>query len=410
MAPSEGEDSSPMAVQALETLATRQTIRRFRPGRVSARTALDLPADWEPQAVVLVEPPAEPWRNSCHTSHTRTPDGFLCNNVPRRLNRRSVVLRSTAPPTTAHRGPAMSAPTSTLARSLSAAALAALLAACAGTTPAPIVQTPGCLSDAQMDVWMADQAARRPTVNPPATMTMADAACTRAKLQQRLAAQSGPLAGYKAGLTNPAVQKRFNTDQPVWGALYERMLLDNGATVAATFGARPLYEADLLVRVKDAGINAATTPAEVLQHVDQIVPFIELPDLVVQAPPQLNGVGVSAINVGARLGVRGAPLAVPADPAGQARLLDQLRDMDVRLVDAQGDRLGGGKGSDVLGHPLNAVVWLAGALKAQGLALQPGQLVSLGSFSALLPPKPGLKATLHYDGVPGLQPVTVTFR
>ncbi len=28
-----------MAVQALETLATRQTIRRFRPGRVSARTA-----------------------------------------------------------------------------------------------------------------------------------------------------------------------------------------------------------------------------------------------------------------------------------------------------------------------------------------------------------------------------------
>lgn len=297
-----------------------------------------------------------------------------------------------------------------LAQSLSAVSLAALLAACASAPQAPVAQTAGCLSDAQVDAWVADYNARKPTVNPAETMTGADAACTRAKLQQRLARQAGALAGYKAGLTNPAVQKRFNTDQPVWGALYQSMLLNDGASVEAAFGARPLYEADLLVRVKDAGINQARTPAEVLQHVDQIIPFIELPDLMVQAPPKLNGAGVSAINVGARLGVRGAPLAVPADAAGQSRLLGQLRDMQVRLVDAQGKQLGGGKGSDVLEHPLNAVVWLAGALKAQGLALQPGQIVSLGSFSALLPPKPGLKATVHYDGVPGLKPVTVTFR
>ena len=64
----------------------------------------------------------------------------------------------------------------------------------------------------------------------------------------------------------------------------------------------------------------------------------------------------------------------------------------------------------MLGHPLNAVVWLAQALKAQGLALRPGQVVSLGSFSALLPPKAGLKVTVHYDGVPGLQPATVSFK
>lgn len=56
------------------------------------------------------------------------------------------------------------------------------------------------------------------------------------------------------------------------------------------------------------------------------------------------------------------------------------------------------------------MVWLAQALKAQGLALRPGQVVSLGSFSALLPPKAGLKVTVHYDGVPGLQPATVSFK
>jgi len=148
----------------------------------------------------------------------------------------------------------------------------------------------------------------------------------------------------------------------------------------------------------------------VLAQVDQVIPFIELPDLMVETPAKINGAVLSALNVGTRLGVQGAPLLVPADAAGQARLLDQLRDMNVRLVDGQGAALGGGKGSDVLGHPLNAVVWLAQALKAQGLALRPGQVVSLGSFSALLPPKPGLTATVHYDGVTGLQPVSVRFR
>jgi len=38
----------------------------------------------------------------------------------------------------------------------------------------------------------------------------------------------------------------------------------------------------------------------------------------------------------ANLGVRGAPLPVPTDAAGRAALLDQLRDMNVRLVDEQG--------------------------------------------------------------------------
>jgi 2-keto-4-pentenoate hydratase len=291
-----------------------------------------------------------------------------------------------------------------------AAAAAALLGGCASVSAPVVAETPGCLDNITVDRLLADYNARRPAANPPEAMTMADAHCTRAKLQQRLAGQAGRLVGYKAGLTNPATQKRFNTDQPVWGALYTKMLLGDGAAVDAAFGTRPLYEADLLVRVKSEAINQARTPAEVLAQVDQIIPFIELPDLIVEAPPKINGAVLSALNVGARLGVRGAAMPVPQDAAGQARLLEQLRDMNVRLVDAQGTQLGGGKGSDVLGHPLNAVAWLAQALQAQGLSLRAGQLVSVGSFSALLPPKAGLKVTAHYDGVTGLQPVSVSFR
>jgi 2-keto-4-pentenoate hydratase len=266
-----------------------------------------------------------------------------------------------------------------------------------------------CLTDAQVAGLVANYMAKTPAANPE-NLSDADGACTRGKLNQLLAQRLGKVVGYKAGLTNPAVQKRFNTDKPVWGKLYEGMVLQSGVTVDAAFGARPLYEADMLVRVKSAAINQARTPMEVLEAVDQVIPFIELPDLMVQAPPRLNGAGVSAINVGARLGVAGAPLAVPTYRAERYAMLKALADMNVSLTDGAGARLGGGKGSDILDHPLNAVVWLAGALAQEGLAMQPGDLISLGSFSPLLPPQAGLSVTATYDGLPGAAPVRLSFK
>ena len=266
-----------------------------------------------------------------------------------------------------------------------------------------------CLSDVQVAEMAEHYAARTPAANPEG-LSDADGACTRAKFNSLLAQKMGKVIGYKAGLTNPAVQKRFNTDRPVWGKLYEGMVLANGSAVPATFGARPLYEADMLVRVKSASINHARTPMDVLESIDQVIPFIELPDLMVQAPPKLNGAGVTAINVGARLGVAGTPIAVPVTRAERYAMLDGLRDMQVTLTDGSGYLLGGGKGSDVLDHPLNAVVWLAEALQKENITLKPGDLLSLGSFSPLLPPKPGLQVQANYQGLTGAQPVRVTFQ
>jgi 2-keto-4-pentenoate hydratase len=289
------------------------------------------------------------------------------------------------------------------------AVLLATLAACA-SAPTAVATKPCAMPEVALDQLAAAIQSRTPAANPAEGLADAEGACIRAQLNRRLAQRHGPVVGYKAGLTNPAVQKRFNTDRPVWGTLYADMLLANGATVDAGFGARPLYEADMLVRVKSADINRAKTPAEVLAAIDQVIPFVELPDLVVQTPGKLNGAGVAAINVGARLGVRGTPVAVPAGAAERTAMLQQLGTMSVVLRDGAGTELARGKGSDILEHPLNAVVWLAGALAQEGLALQPGQLVSLGSFSPLLPPKPGLAVSASFEGLAGAQPVRVQFR
>ena len=265
-----------------------------------------------------------------------------------------------------------------------------------------------CLSDTDAAALFDRYAAGLAAINPEVT-TEADAACSRAKFNALLALQYGKVVGYKAGLTNAAVQKRFNAVQPAWGVLYDGMILDDGATVDAAFGARPLFEADMLVRVKSADINRAKTPMEVLDAIDQIIPFIELPDLVVEKPAALNGNGITAINVGARLGAAGKPIPVPAFRAERFAMFDALRDMTVVISDGAGE-IARGKGSDILEHPLNAVVWLAEALNKQGLAMEPGQWISLGSFSPLTPPKPGQKVTVRYDGLPGASPVSVSFR
>jgi 2-keto-4-pentenoate hydratase len=289
----------------------------------------------------------------------------------------------------------------TITHRLAATAFAALLAASSSVSAQ-------CMSDAQVGALVDAFNAKQPAPNPPA-MGQADGECSREKLLAMLDHYYRDRVGYKAGLTNPAVQKRFNATAPVWGVLYEKMLLPDGSSIEAAFGARPLYEADLIVRVADARINQAKTPDDVIQAIDQVIPFIELPDLVVQVPPQLNGAAITAINVGARHGVLGRPIAVPVTRAERFALANALRDMTV-IVKADGVEVDRGKGGDVLEHPLNAVVWLAGDLARQGLALKPGDLVSLGSFSRLLPPKPGMKASAEYLGLPGNPVVTVSFK
>ena len=246
--------------------------------------------------------------------------------------------------------------------------------------------------------------AMQPTSGLAKEMSMEEAARIRAGLVEELAASQGKAVGYKAGLTNPAVQKRFGTTSPVRGVLLEKMLLEDGAEVPAKFGAVPVFEADLVVVVKDEGINQAKTPADVMKHVASIRPFIELPDLVTAKEQPITGAVLNAINSGARLGVLGKPIAPTPD------MVDTLGKMMVVMRDQDGKELAKAPGVAILGHPLNAVVWLAQDVARSGGRLRAGDILSLGSFSAPMPPKPGMKVTVTYEGLPGNPTVSVRFK
>ena len=270
-----------------------------------------------------------------------------------------------------------------------AAALA--LAACATVPP-------------QSQQLAANFKAMQPTSGLAKEMSMEEAERIRDGLVAELAASQGKVVGSKAGLTNPAVQKRFGHNSPVRGVLLEKMLLDDGAEVPAKFGAVPVFEADLVVVVKDEAINQARTPAEVIKHVASIRPFIELPDLVTAKEQPITGAVLTAINSGARLGVLGKPIAATPE------LADALGKMTVVMRDQDGKELGKAPGAAILGHPLNAVVWLAQDVAKSGGRLRAGDILSLGSFTAPNFTKPGTRVTVTYEGLPGNPTVSARFK
>jgi 2-keto-4-pentenoate hydratase len=61
-----------------------------------------------------------------------------------------------------------------------------------------------------------------------------------------------------------------------------------------------------------------------------------------------------------------------------------------------------------MGNPLNAAIWLAKALKKEGIRLKKGDLLSLGSLIAAQPTKPGMRVRVQYLGLPGDPSVAVT--
>lgn len=235
-----------------------------------------------------------------------------------------------------------------------------------------------------------------PLAEPAPVPDMAAARCAQDELAGMMEASWGAPVGWKVGLTSKPAQEMFGAEEPVFGRLLQGMLLPDGSSVRADFGARPAYEPDLLVRVVDPEVNEARTPTEVAPHLSEVIPFIELPDLVLHPEAPLGPAAITAINVGARLGVMGEARAVD-DPAAWAAALGSM----TVVTEATGTEAVRAPGKAVLGHPLEAVIWLAGRLKAEGRRLEAGDLVSLGSFGRPVPPEAGTEVTVTYEGVPG---------
>lgn len=174
-----------------------------------------------------------------------------------------------------------------------------------------------------------------------------------------------------------------------------------------SYGARPILEPDLLVRVKDEKINDIRTPEEAIEHLGEIICFIELADATFTPGTPVDAGAITACNVGARLGIIGDSRKIEVNKA----FSDAWGSMALVLHDKAGKELSRVTADGIMGHPLNAVFWLIQDLKRTGEKLNAGDIISLGSPSPQVTPKAGESYMLRYEGLPGgVLQATVSFR
>lgn len=189
--------------------------------------------------------------------------------------------------------------------------------------------------------------------------------------------ESLAVSGFKAGLTTVASQQRFGLDQPVAG-----VLLSSGYSqpdVSLLEFKRPMIEVEIALIVSRAITDSLPDVAALKAHVDQVAPAIELPDLDFAEMAGLTGVDIVAANVSASHFIVGDPKNASAiDLQSIAATLER-----------DGDPLLSGRGSDVMGDPWQAGLWLVNAMIAQGWTIEAGQVLLTGAMSPMIPAAAG---------------------
>ncbi|WP_407562386.1 2-keto-4-pentenoate hydratase [Streptomyces sp. 184] len=213
---------------------------------------------------------------------------------------------------------------------------------------------------------------------------------------ERLLGAGRRVVGRKIGLTSPAVQRQLGVDRPDFGALLSDMAVPDGGTVPAGRLLQPKVEAEVAL-VLGAGLpHAQSTVADVLRAVDFALPALEIVDSRI-ADWDITYADTVADNASSGLFVLGGT-PVP------------LTGVDLRAVEMvltrDGEQTSAGSGTDCLGGPLNAAVWLAGTLAAAGDPLRAGDVVLTGALGPMVPAAPG---DVFEARISGLGSVRVTF-
>ncbi len=187
------------------------------------------------------------------------------------------------------------------------------------------------------------------------------------------------LAGRKIGLTSPHVQRQLGVHQPDYGMLFADMAVGDGTEIAPGLLLQPRIEAEIALILGHDLDGTALTVADVIRATAYAVPAFEIVDSRI-AGWDIHIVDTIADNASSGLFVLGGP----------ARKLDGL---DLRgaamTMRRGGEVVSRGFGSDCMGHPLNAAVWLAAEVARRGRPLRAGDIVLTGALGPMVPVHPG---------------------
>jgi 2-keto-4-pentenoate hydratase len=194
----------------------------------------------------------------------------------------------------------------------------------------------------------------------------------------------GAIAGYKIALSSKEMQRFVGVHEPQAGVMLESLIHRTPARVRASDYVHLIVEFEIAVQMA-ADLPVADAPytrSSVAPFIGAVMPALELADdrhadysQLARHPLEL--IADNAWNEGA---VLGAPI-------------ERWKDVDLAAIHGiatiNGSKVGEGVGAAALGHPLDALAWVANHLAAHGRALVVRDVVITGSIITTKTVKPG---------------------
>lgn len=208
-------------------------------------------------------------------------------------------------------------------------------------------------------------------------------------IERRLQDGTEQVIGKKIGVTSRAVMDMLKVDQPDFGHLTSSMVFGDGAAIPADTLIAPKAEGEIAFVLKHDLCGPGITNADVLRATEYVLPCFEIVDSRIR-DWKIRIQDTVADNASSGVFVLGDAAADP-------------RKIDLSLVgmtlEKNGDVVATGAGAAALGHPLNAVAWLANTLGGLGMSLRAGEVILSGSLAAMVPAQAGDNLRVSLGGI-----------
>ena len=180
------------------------------------------------------------------------------------------------------------------------------------------------------------------------------------------------IVGKKIGLTSKAMQNALGVFEPDYGYITDKMMSLEGDPISMSSLILPKIEPEIAFVLKTDLSGPGVTVADVLQATAGVMPAIEIIDSRVKDwKIKIQDTIADGASIG-RIIVSGK--------------LSPIEEIDLRytglVLEKNGEVVATAAGAAVLGHPANAVAWLANKLSHYGMTLKAGDIVMSGSFTA----------------------------
>lgn len=179
------------------------------------------------------------------------------------------------------------------------------------------------------------------------------------------------IVGPKMGLTSQAKMQQMGVNEPIYGYVFDYMLIDNGGEVSLSDLIHPKVEAEIAFVIGEDIEGPGVTGAQVLAKTEAVVPALEIIDSRYENF-DFTLPDVVADNASTSRVVFGTKLIKP-----------ELIDLDLvgSTLSINGEIKDLGAGAAVLGHPANAIAMLSNMLARKGDKVRKGDVILSGALT-----------------------------